>query len=272
MRIFLIHLLLFLSVFNFSLAAQEEDDEEEKPKTFFGGINVGAFFANSNTAIIYTGGNVITPYGINYILTQPHNKITFDNYFKHPYWVADLPQNPVYKTAFDIGFHGGFHINKVSTIYIDINITQLKYEQTFSIAIDDPSNQSPEPTYEQIPIFGKEKRFNVNLGTQLSYYTTEKTDLYWAVFGNLNVVNMERNYFVINNTEYEIYHNPPDQINVKPGGLGYGGGTGLGLKYQLTDNIVLDFTYNLYYTKINMTDNIQPYGMHHGLLMRILWN
>lgn len=271
MKIILVHILLFLSVFNFSLFAQDEE-EEENSKTFFGGINIGTFFANSKAAFIYTGGSNITPYGINYILTQPQNKITFDNYFKHPYYVAELPIKPTYKVALDIGFHGGFHINKVNSIYMDINIAQLKYEQTFTIAVEDPSNQSADPTYEQIPIFGKEKRFNLNLGTQLSYYTTEKTDLYWAVFGNLNVVKMERNYIIINNTEYEIYHNTPDQFNIKPGGLGFGGGTGLGLKYQLTDNIVLDFTYNLYYTKINMTDNIQPYGVHHGLLMRILWN
>lgn len=270
MKIILIIILLFLSVFQCSLFAQEE--EEENPKTFFGGINIGTFFANSKAAIIYTGGSNITPYGINYILTQPQNKITFDNYFKHPYYVAELPIKPTYKTAFDIGFHGGFHINKVNSIYMDINIAQLKYEQTFTIAVEDPSNQSADPTYEQIPIFGKEKRFNLNLGTQLSYYTTEKTDWYWAVFGNLNVVKMERNYMIINNTEYEIYHNTPDQINIKPGGLGFGGGTGLGLKYQLSSNIVVDLTYNLYYTKTNMTDNIQPYGMHHGILMRILWN
>jgi opacity protein-like surface antigen len=272
MRKYLIHLLLFLLVFNFSLAAQEEEKEEEKTKTFFGGINVGAFFANGNAAIIYSGGNAITPYGIDFILRQPLNKITFDNYFKHPYSVADLPQNPVYRTAVDIGFHGGFHINKVSAIYLDINITQLKYEQTFSIAVDNPLRQSPEPTYEQIPIFGEEKRFNLNLGSQLSYYTSQKIDLYWSIFGNLNVVNMERNYFVVNDVEYEIYHNPPDQTDRKPGGLGFGGGTGLGLKYQFTENIILDFTYNFYYTKINFTEAIQPYGMHHGLLMRILWN
>lgn len=262
--------LLFFLVFHSSLIAQEE--EEENVKTFFGGINVGSFFANSESAIIYTGSSSITPYGINYILTQPQNKIIFDNYFKYPYYVAELPQKPTYKVALDIGFHGGIYLSKINSIYMDVNITQLKYEQTFAIAIEDPSNQSPEPTYKQIPIFGKEKRFNLNLGTQLSFYNTEKTAIYWAVFGNLNVVKMERNYIVINSAEYEIFHNTPDPFNVKPGGLGLGGGTGLGLKYQLTDNIILDFTYNLYYTKINFTEAIQPYGVHHGLLMRILWN
>ncbi len=151
-------------------------------------------------------------------------------------------------------------------------MTQLKYEQTFTIAIDDPFNQSPEPTYEQIPIFGKEKRFNLNLGTQLSFYKQNKTTIYWSIFGNLNGVQLERNYFVINNREYEILFNNPQDITIKPSGIGFGGGTGAGLKYQVTNNILVDFTYNLYYTKTNITETIHPYGIHHGFMMRVLWN
>ncbi len=270
MRFKLLVILFFLLGFNSLLIAQ--DDEDEKSSTFFGGINVGAFFANNNTAVIYTGGNNITPYGINYILTQPYNKITFDDYFKHPYFVSELPQTPSYKAALDFGFHAGVNVDKLTAIYLDINMTQLKYEQTFTIAIDDPFNQSPEPTYEQIPIFGKEKRFNLNLGTQLSFYKQNKTTIYWSIFGNLNGVQLERNYFVINNREYEILFNNPQDITIKPSGIGFGGGTGAGLKYQVTNNILVDFTYNLYYTKTNITETIHPYGIHHGFMMRVLWN
>lgn len=271
MRTLFIFLLFGLTMFPPSLFAQEEE-EEEKPKTFFGGINVGSFFANSNTTAIYSGGSDITPYGINYILALPQNKIIFNDYFKHPYYVASLPQNTKYKAAFDIGFHGGANLNKMVAIYLDVNIAKIKYEQTFTMAINNPSNQSPEPTYEQIPIFGQEKRFNLNLGTQLSYYTTEKISMYWAVFGNINVVKLERNYFVINNQNYEIIHNTPQDPTIKPGGVAFGGGSGVGIKYQITTNIMLDLTYNLYYTKVKMTDIIQPFGIQHGLLIRILWN
>lgn len=61
MKIFLVYIFLFLSVFNFSSFAQD-DGEEENPKTFFGGINIGTFFANSNAAIIYTGTGFIQEY------------------------------------------------------------------------------------------------------------------------------------------------------------------------------------------------------------------
>lgn len=272
MRISFLYFLFFLVGINFSLIAQEEDNNDEKTPTFFGGINVGSYFANSNTAIIYTGGTDITPYGINYILTQPYNKITFDDYFKHPYYLSELPQGPTYKAALDVGFHAGVNVNKLTAIYLDINMSQLKYEQTFTIAIDDPNNQSPEPTYQQIPILGNEKRFNLNLGTQLSFYKQGKTSMYWAIFGNLNGVQVVRNYFVINSREYDIIYNNLQDPSIKPGGIGFGGGTGAGLKYQITSSIQVDFTYNLYFSKTNMTENIQPFGIHHGLMMRILWN
>lgn len=270
MKLSIAFILVFFSGFNTLLLAQEEN-EEEKSSTFFGGINLGSYFANSNTAVIYTGGSDITPYGIHYILTLPQNQATFNNYFKHPYYIQNLPLTPSYKAALDVGFHAGAHFSKLNTIFLDIDIAKLKFEQAFTIAIEDPSNQSPEPTYEQIPILGEEKRFNFNFGTQIGFYDTEKTAMYWSVFGNFNAVRMERNYFVINNTNYELYQNVMDPLSVKPGGVGYGGGTGLGFKYKLTTSIILDFTYNLYYTKTNMTEDIHPFGIHHGIVMRVLW-
>ncbi|NCP46095.1 MAG: hypothetical protein GW818_06670 [Flavobacteriales bacterium] len=269
-RFLVIFIVYFLSQSSFTLFAQEE--EESKKGVFFGGVSIGSFFANSNTAVIYTGGSNITPYGINYILTLPQNKTTFDAYFKYPYWVEELPQEPAYNTAFDIGLHLGVYLSKLNSIYLDLNITEINYEQTFTMAIDNPLNMSPEPTYEQIPIIGKEKRFNLNLGTQLSFYSQEKVALYWSFFGNINSVKLERNYIVINNREYEIFHNTQGEFNRKPGGVGYGGGTGLGFKYQLTEKITTDFTYNLFYTKVNMNENIQSFGLQHGLVLRIIWS
>lgn len=268
------YIFLLLILCNATLFAQEEDwtDEEEKTSVFFGGINVGAFFANKNTAIIYTGSSDVTPYGINYIFNIPQYKLIFDQYFQYPYEVVELPQSPSYKVALDIGLHAGAKLNKMTSIYIDINTSQLKYEQFFTVAIDDPSSRSPEPIYEKLPIIGEEKRLNINLGTQLSIYQNERSNLYWSLFGNFNNVKLERNYIVVNNVEYEIKHTNPTEPNVQPGGVGFGGGTGLGFKFSLTDNILIDFTYNLYYTKVNMSKTIQPYGIQHGLLFRILWN
>ena len=270
------YLFLIFIISHSTLIAQEEEkdwtEEEEKSPLFFGGVNIGAFFSNSNSAIIYTGASNITPYGIDYILNIPQYKSTFDTYFKYPYALAETPLSPTYSPALDIGLHAGVNLNKMSAIYIDINIAKLKYKQFFTMEINDPLSQSPEPTYEQLPVLGEEQRFNLNLGTQLSLYNDEKSNFYWAFFGNFNSTKLVRNYIVINNREYEILHTSPQQPNVKPGGIGYGAGTGLGFKYKLTSNFVVDLAYNLYYTKTKMNDDIQPFGIHHGLLLRVIWN
>lgn len=271
------YILLIFTFFSANLFAQEEEEDwtekEDKTPLFFGGVNVGAFFANNNTSTIYTGGYDITPFGVDYILNLPHYKPSFDTYFKYPYAVAELPLSPAYKIALDIGLHAGINVDKMTAIYVDINSSQIKYEQFFTVAIEDPLNQSVDPTYEQLPILGEEKRFNLNLGTQLSLYNEENTNLYWALFGNFNSVKLERNYIVINNREYEIHHMvASQQSNSKPGGIGYGAGTGLGFKYKLTTRVAVDFNYNLYYIKTNMTTEIQPFGLHNGLMLRVIWN
>jgi len=269
-----IYILFVLLIFNSSIFAQDWADEPDKIESslFFVGINFGMLFANSNTAAIYTGASNITPYGIDYILSIPTYKTAFDAYFQYPYYVSELPQNPSYKSTFDVGLHAGINIGKGSTIYLDVNSSNLNYEQVFTIAIDDPTNQSVEPTYEQFPIIGKEKRINFNLGTQLALLHKNKTIVYWSAFGNFNSIKLERNYIIINAREYEIIHYNPQIPNVQTGGIGYGGGSGAGIKYRLTDKILVDLTYNLYYIKTKMNDNIQGFGINHGIALRIIWN
>jgi len=170
-KFFLFCVVAFASI---GLSAQEHedwslDDNETSTPLFFGGINVGAFFTNNNTAVIYTGANNITPYGIDYILGFPQYKTTFDAYFKYPYSVAELPQNPAYKTALNIGLHAGINVGKMVAIFIDINSAQLKYEQVFTMEINDPNNTSPGGVFEQIPIIGEEKKIQLKFRNSIEF-------------------------------------------------------------------------------------------------------
>ena len=277
----LLQLLSIFVAFHLSSFAQENSDwadekkdwtnEENTSSKFFVGINAGALFANSNTASIYTGASNITPYGIDYILNVPNYKMVFDTYFQYPYAVSELPQNPAYKTAFDIGLHAGMNLGGGNTIFMDLNTSKVKFEQSFTMEIKDPNNQLVEPNYEQFPIIGEEERFNFNLGTQLSLLNKEKTNIYWSIFGNFNSIKFKRNYIVIDGKEYEIIHSNAQLTTPEPGGIGFGAGSGLGFKYKLTDRITLDLTYNLYYIKTKMNDNIQDFGINNGVLLRLIW-
>ena len=254
-----------------SLYSKDWADKKDKMPSFFVGVNVGTFFANNNTAALYDGSEKFTPYGVNYILTRPANYSVFLNYFNQNYTLEELPQNPSYSIALDLGLHAGFHLGSISSIFVDINLSNLAVKDVFTVLIDDPNNRAIEPIYEQIPIYGEEKRININLGNQLNFFNKNNTTLYWSLFGNFNTIQLERNYFVIDNKEYEIAHITALQPDVKPNGIGYGVGTGLGFKYQLAPQVKTDLTYNFYYIKTRINDNLNEFGSNNGIKLRIIW-
>lgn len=284
MKTILITIILYFFFLNSSFAQDWTDnnsnepttdwtDQKDKPSSlFFIGLNVGGYFPNSNTATIYTGTSDVTDFGIDYILNIPNFQAMFDTYFEHPYSVEEYPLNPAYKTAFNIGLHTGINLGGGHAIFLDINTSNLSYEQSFTIAIDDPQNKSVDPTFEQIPIIGNERRLNTNLGLQFSLFNKNQMNFYWSFFGNFNSINLERNYIVIANQEYEINHRDPFRPNTTVGGSGFGGGSGLGFKYNLTDGIWVDLTYNYHYNKSKINDNVQSFGNHHGILFRVIWS
>ena len=79
-------LLLFVSIITFSSISAQENGS-----AFFG-INVGGFFANKNTSILYTGADASSNYGVEDLFSNTINKPIFDNYFQYPYAIVELPQ------------------------------------------------------------------------------------------------------------------------------------------------------------------------------------
>jgi len=253
-------------------AKDDYEDEEKKSRFGFVGVNLGSFFANKNTAIIYNGTKESSSFGIQAVLDHTYYKPILDNYFQNSrYYIYEYPIQSKYKTALDLGVHAGINLGSFGSIFMDVNVLSLRYEQAFTMAIDDPLNQSPEPTYAQIPIIGEEERFYINLGTQVTLEESESILWYFAVFATMNDLKLNQNYFVIGEREYPIFHINPADPNQKPGGVGYGFGTGTGVKVSLNETIKLDFTYNLTYSKTKMNESLQPFGLHHALALRIIW-
>jgi len=269
-------LLAFFSL-TFGLSAQDDydydDDELEATVKFSFGINFGAYFSSNKTAEIYSGRSTITQFGIDFILfEQQFSQQVIRDYFRYDYYIAEYPIQTRYKTASEIGGHIEYNLNDAIDLYLDVNITQLKFEQFFTVGINEPNTGRLDDTFEQIPIFGEENRFHLNLGAQFSMYHDEQANFYFSVFSSIINTQMRRNYLVINNLEYEIFHLAFDRPNQRLGGIGYGGGTGLGFKYRLTDHLTTDFYYNLSYNQVNLSEAFQPYGFNHGLGMRIIWH
>ena len=268
-------LLFGLSLTNFAQDdyLYEDDEELEDTVKFSFGINFGAYFSNNKAVEIYSGRPDITPFNIPFVLSQPFNQQAIRDYFRFDYYISEYPIETRYRTASEIGGHIEYNLSKVIDLYLDVNITQLKFEQFFTVGIIEPNNGRIDgDRLEQIPLFGEENRFHLNLGAQFSIYHDEYSNFYFSLFGSLNNTQMRRNYFVINNVEYEIFHVALDRPNQRLGGIGYGGGTGLGFKYKIMDHLTTDFYYNLSYAQTNLSEAFQPFGFNHGLGIRIIWH
>ena len=264
-------------VISFVAKAQDDydydyEEEVEDSSRFSFGINFGAYFSNHKTAEIYSGRPSVTPFNIPFVFAQPFNQQALRDYFRYDFYIAEYPLETRYRTASEIGIHIEYNLSNVIDLYADVNITQLNFEQFLTVGIVEPNTGRLDDTFEQIPLFGEENRFHLNLGAQISMYHDEYSNFYFALFGSLNNTQMRRNYFVINNREYEIFHVAIDRPNQRLGGIGYGGGTGLGFKYKIMDHLTTDFYYNLSYAQTNLNEAFQPYGFNHGLGIRIIWH
>lgn len=246
----------------------QDEEETEGGSNLKIGVNVGGYFANDSSAILYSG--YYNNYGIQYIFKTPNYTNQLKNYFKYAYSVYSPPQNIKYRPAMNIGIHLALE-NGGNAMYMDVNFAQLEVQDLFTVAVDDPNNNSPEPSYVQVPIFGHEKRLNINLGYKAQFYEQDKLGVYWPVFANVNSVKMIDNYIVIGSSKIPISHYVPNQPNVKPNGIGFGGGSGLGATYKINDKFTFDLSYNLIYTKIHYDERINKFRLNQSILFRIIW-
>lgn len=235
------------------------------------GLNIGGFQANKKTSVIYKGD--VTAIDIEHYLYNTNSiyQNTFITYFKYPYTVVETPLNSSYRISLEIGAHLGIKDNTGET-FLDINFANLDYQQYFTVAIDDPNNQNVEPTYEALPIYGEEKRLNINFGYSYNLYQEDENIIIrLPFFTQINSARLERNYFVINNQQYNIIHTSYSSAERNPGGIGYGIGTGLTSTLKFNDKFSFALGYYAIFSKIKMNENLQPWGLHHSFFTRIIW-
>ncbi len=243
----------------------------------FFGVNIGAHVANKKTAMMYSGGSNFSLYGIEWAFEHPNYKPDFDNYFQYPYEIVELPEGMTYRPSLEIGGILGYSVDQSLDFFVEANFGMLKIQDVFVVEIQDPNSNTVDYPLEQFPVFGEEQRLNINAGLRLTIFENNGLIGYLPLFGNFNSVQVERNYFVVNNREYNIVHNIQGITNERPGGSGFGGGSGLGVKYGLTDKIILDASYNAHFSKITMIKEsstrpeFSAWGIHHSVLLRILW-
>jgi len=232
------------------------------------GINIGAHSANKNTAELYKGD--VTTNNIYTIFNTPNYQTNFDNYFQYPYSVVETPLNSHYRIGLEVGAHIGQR-NKNGELFIEMNFLNLEVQEYFTVAIDNPNNSTPDPTYQPLPIFGEEKRTLINLGYSIDLYNENDIIVGFPFFAQLTNTRLQRNYIEVNGQTYNIYHGQIGQPNTNPGGTGAGLGIGLTGSVKFNKQFSFMAGYYAQYSRINMNDNLKPYGLHHSIFARIIF-
>lgn len=242
----------------------------QKESGVFVSLGAGSHIANKKTAMMYSGGSNFTPFGIEATFSNTLIKPELDAFFQYPYTIVELPEGMRYRPSVEIGALAGYRTEGGTVIYLESNFSNLKIEDVFVVEVQNPNAGGVYPL-EQFPVFGQEKRLNLNLGLQFTINEFSGAELYWPVFANMNSVRVDKNYFVVNNKQYQIAHVVPGFPGRMPGGMGFGGGSGLGVRYPLNKSLTVDFSYNLIYSRIQMTDLFREWGAHHSVMLKVIW-
>jgi hypothetical protein len=269
-------LLTALSVFGifFICRAQIMEAEDDTYGGFESGINVGAYFANSNMANFYNGASnedgrnsadrvIDNPYRLNDI-----NEVLEQNGFRYPleegYYSTEYPQNMSYTPSIYAGLTGRYWLNRKIAISASMNYSKLYARDNFVIYNENPNipPSNRENQYVIGTIAGVEERINIDIGIVNSFPVHENAN-FLLEFG-LNIINTAALENKIDIYGYVLdikYRGPYDyvpggtnpQYNYTQKGFGYGGYLSPGIQINFADNISVDILAQFYYNMVNIT-------------------
>ena len=265
--------------------SQELEKSSLELKKFFIGVNAGGYLGNKKTANFYNGADAN---GLSRVLNTTVYRDQIDQELAYDWYFGEFPEQMRYSVALQLGVHLGYHLSDGFALIGDVDIINLKAQDFVTFLIDDPNNGLPEPTIETKPILREEKRLNFNFGFQNYLSQENNTFVYWSMAFNATSTRFVGNTLKVRNLP-DYYVGDPlwigsvnpnngtvinDRGRTRPGGTGYGGLMGGGVKFKFNEQFVFDLGYNLIYTTIKLTDYDSVFkerGVQHSLFLRLIW-
>lgn len=262
---------------------RKEKDTTENNVGVYVGINLGAYFGNAHSAAFYNGAPE-NENNLNYIFNNQYYCNDIDTLLREPWeWENDYPRNMHYKPAISIGFYLKYNFINNFGAFLQFNLAKLTAQDAFSLTI------SPRlyPTFQDIrlyPIWGKEMRYNIDLGVSRMFDFSRRLGLSVDFGINLNNTLVKENKIRIDNPETEaakefsivnVYLNQQYQpgvqlteYNIRQGGIGYGLFLGTNLRLIFNDYISIDPGVSAFYSKINLK-GYNSFRFHYYLFVRM---
>lgn len=276
-------LLLFAALlFSYSGSAQKE-------KTIFFGVNVGVKIANKNYAQRYAGWYPIAGSigHLETLLLQQNNYNTIytmlgDKDFQLAY--DGYPLNMRYTPGLVTGVQVGYNIGPGLQANLDANFNKLKVKDVFTMEVFDPGNFTTEPTIAIGQLYAEESRFNGRFNFDF-IAEGDKVNFIIGLSGLFIAWRMDEHIAMYNSYTMPLFsvHNPTNNISTRTSGQGWGAGVNLGLEYRFAENMVGQFMYMPYFSRLdyfNTKSQIEtlgssyvrpPFSLEHDITLRILW-
>lgn len=252
------------------------------------GINVGGYKANKHTTIRYDGADVeYSNYNLDveyYYGLSSTNTNSVYNRVKQSYgdldWEPSVDAYPTdmrYNIGLDLGVHLGYFSSETTIFFVDANFANIKVNDALTITVDDPNTQTTQNDIRVESLTGEERRLTVNPGVQFLVGESADASPYISFGPNLTWTRVDKNSMIIQGNEYVLTQYSRNSNNIYSvadfGGIGFGGFAGVGYRYRLRDQIVLDFGYTGMFTKIGLgPDFNKAFKLQSSFYMRIMWS
>ncbi len=228
------------------------------------GLNVGFYFPDNHPANFYNGSpandNKLDLVLRNYYYREEINQaLGYQLDSLNPY---DLPSKMKYEPAVSIGFYARYPLHKLLGVFAQFNFVKLTAKDIFLLNLDLPQGYSLDPTYRQFPIWGIEKRVNIDLG--ISRYFPTKTRNIFFFEGGLNINNTrvvenkiqikDKTYSLVNlyGSQSYIPNSQLQEYQVIQGGIGFGMFATGGIRLVFSDHLSMDPALTFYWKGINL--------------------
>lgn len=252
-------------------------------KRFIFGVNAGGKFANRNYAERYAGAhNEQLPIFFSNPDTYQRVRQLLGNQDFQFFDYSDLYR---YQAAPVYGVNVGFQASRNLSFEADLNFSNLRMLGGYTLEVNDPTNFTSQPRFENGNISGRESRFNGRINVM---YTTdgEKVKGVFGLSGILNSWRMEENIVELNGTiltNLFSQFNANNGFNAKVRGTGFGYGVNMGVEIPFKEGIVMQIVYQPYVTRMDYftpNDVITALGdsyvrpdmrLEHDIIARFIW-
>lgn len=242
----------------------QPEEETDTLGRFTYGLNVGFYFPDNHPANFYNG----SPANENkldlilrnqYYMREIEDTLGYKLDSVHPY---DLPTKMRYSVAYSMGFYLRYQLDKSLGIFASFNFVKLEAKDVFLLNLDLPPGWSLDPTYRQFPIWGKEKRVNIDMGISKYWQVAPKTIFFVEGGLNMNNVRVIENKIAIYNHVYSLVNvygsqsyipnSQLQQYQVIQGGIGFGMFATSGVRIMFSDYLSMDPGTTFYWKGVNL--------------------